>query len=151
MAPAMIRHALALSAVTLLACNGCNDKNAPPANAGIPAGSGVVAAAAGETVVHAEDGGKSFDVARGGIVTFKLTSNSGTGYLWTPTQVDGNLLAQQGERASETSSDAPGSSKLDVYRFVALSPGSTLVEMSLKRPFGSAPPARALRVTVNVR
>src|SRR5258708_39465274 len=108
MAPAMIRHALALSAVTLLACNGCNDKNAPPANAGIPAGSGVAAAAAGETVVHAEDDGKSFAVARGGIVTLKPTSNSGTGSPWTPPQADGNPPAHPDERAAEAAPAAPG-------------------------------------------
>jgi predicted secreted protein len=77
-------------------------------------------------------------------------SNSGTGYVWVPTQVDTNVLAQQGDRTSEVSSDAPGSAKLDVYRFAAHNAGSSAVEMSLKRPFGSAPPARTLHVTVNV-
>jgi hypothetical protein len=39
---------------------------------------------------------------------------------------------------------------MDVYRFTAAGLGSTTVAMSLQRPFGSAPPARALRVTVHV-
>jgi predicted secreted protein len=101
--------------------------------------------------VRAEDDGKAVEVARGGTVTFKLVSNSGTGYVWVPTQVDTNVLAQQGDRTSEVSSDAPGSAKLDVYRFAAHNAGSSAVEMSLKRPFGSAPPARIFHVTVNVR
>jgi hypothetical protein len=68
-----------------------------------------------------------------------------------PTQIDSSVLAQQGDRTSETSSDVPGASKMDVYRFAGASPGSTSVEMSLKRSFGTAPPARVLHVTINVR
>ena len=153
----MIRHALALCVVTLLADGGCNDKNAPPVSPTDPAGMASAPAAAGqaneasETVVRTEDDGKVVEVARGGTVTFKLVSNSGTGYVWVPTQVDTNVLAQQGDRTSEVSSGAPGSPKLDVYRFAAHNAGSSAVEMSLKRPFGSAPPARTLHVTVNVR
>jgi predicted secreted protein len=156
----MIRHALALRVVTLLAVGGCNDKNAPPVSPTDPAGMASAPAAAAqaneaneakETVLRAEDDGKAVEVARGGTVTFKLVSNSGTGYVWVPTQVDTNVLAQQGDRTSEVSSDTPGSAKLDVYRFAAHGAGSSAVEMSLKRPFGSAPPARTLHVTVNVR
>jgi len=159
----MIRHALALCVVTPLAVGGCNDKNAPPVSPTAPAGMASAPAAAAqanaaseaneasETILRAEDDGKAVEVARGGTVTFKLVSNSGTGYVWVPTQVDTNMLAQQGDRTSEVSSDTPGSAKLDVYRFAAHGAGSSAVEMSLKRPFGSAPPARTLHVTVNVR
>lgn len=160
----MIRYAVALAAFSLLACNGCNDGRtravAPAASAAAaspspsgpsPSSSPPSATAAGDTVVRAEDDGKSFDVARGAGVIFRLTSNSGTGYLWTPTQVDSAVLAQQGDRTSEVASDMPGSPKADVYHFTAGVAGSTVVEMSLKRPFGSSPPARVIHVTINVR
>jgi predicted secreted protein len=158
----MIRHAVALAALSLLACNGCNDGRSPavaPAGTATPtaaaspppAGSAPSAGAAGDTIVRADDDGKSFDVARGAGVTFRLASNSGTGYLWIPTQVDAIVLAQQSDRASEAASDMPGGPKADVYRFTAGAAGSTVVEMSLKRPFGSAPPARVIHVTINVR
>jgi predicted secreted protein len=141
--------------MALLACNGCHDGSAPPASAAVApsaSGSGNSATPSGpETVVHVDDDGKSFDVARGTTVTFSLPSNAGTGYVWTPTQVDANVLAQQGDRTSETSSDVPGAPKVDVYHFAATSAGTTTVEMSLKRPFGSAPPGRVIHVTVNVR
>ncbi len=39
---------------------------------------------------------------------------------------------------------------MDVYRFVAKSAGSTVVEMDLKRPWGNQPPGRVVRVTINV-
>jgi predicted secreted protein len=101
-------------------------------------------------VVHAEDDGKTIDVARAATVTFALPSNAGTGYIWVPTQVDASILAQQGDRTSDVSSDVPGAPKVDVYHFTAVGPGTTTVEMSLKRPFGSGAPARTVHVTVAV-
>jgi predicted secreted protein len=149
----MIRHGMTLAALTLFACNGCNDGRPPPAPAAAAStasGGTAPTPAAAETIIHAEDDGKPFDVARGAAVTFKLASNAGTGYVWVPTQVDATVLSQQGDRTNELGSDTPGAPKMDVYRFVGAAPGSTTVEMSLKRPFGSAPPARVIHVTVNV-
>jgi predicted secreted protein len=145
----MTHHGIAL-AVLFLACGDCHDGSpaqtsasaTPPASAG---------PATGPTVVRAEDDGKSFDIARGDTLTFELATGAGTGYAWAPTQVDALALAQQGDRASEVSSDLPGAPKMDVYRFKANRSGSTTVEMSLRRPFGSAPPVRTIRVTIHVR
>jgi predicted secreted protein len=154
----MIRLALAASAMSLLACNGCNhDGGAPPASSGgvaslgAPVTASAAAPASGETVVHVEDDGKSFEVARGSAVTFQLASNAGTGFVWMPAQVDPNVLAQQGDRTNELSSDVPGAPKMDVYHFVASNPGTVVVEMDLRRPWehGGAP-GRAIHVTVNV-
>jgi predicted secreted protein len=148
----MIRPAGVLASLWLLACNGCNDHNAPPPN---PAASAAPGAAQGqpasETVVRVEDDGKTLDVAAGGTVTFKLASNAGTGYIWLPTGADPAVLAQIGERASEVESSVPGGPKMDVYRFAAQHAGSTTVEMDLQRPWTkSAPPAKAIHVIVNV-
>jgi predicted secreted protein len=152
----MIRHALALTAMSLFACNGCNgDGNTPPATGPTPgvapngSASGGVPAA-GETLIHAEDDGKTFDVQRGSAVTFKLASNAGTGFQWVPVGVDPNILAQQGDRTQELSSDTPGAPKMEVYHFLANAPGTAMVEMDLKRAFGSQPPGRVIHVTVNV-
>src|SRR5271170_5987154 len=119
----MIRwSALALLPTLLLACNGCHDGSAPPASAAVapssaPSSNSATPVATNETVIHAEDDGKSFDVALGSTVTFSLPSNAGTGYIWVPTQVDAGVLAQQGDRTSDTSSDVPGAPKADVYHF----------------------------------
>jgi predicted secreted protein len=148
----MIRQVLVLTAMSLFACNGCNgDGNTPPATGPgvVPSGSGGVPAG-GETVIHVEDDGKSFDVQRGSAVTFKLASNAGTGFQWVPVGVDPNILAQQGDRTQELASDAPGAPKMEVYHFLANAPGTAMVEMDLKRPFGSQPPGRVIHVTVNV-
>jgi predicted secreted protein len=142
----MVRYTLALLALTLLACNGCKKDDGTSPN-----GASTGAPSTGETVVQLQDEGKTFDVARGATVTFKLESNAGTGYAWMPSQVDAKILAQQGDRTSEVASDTPGAPKRDVFRFTAQSPGSTAVEMGLKRPFDpSGPAARTLHVTVNV-
>ncbi len=148
----MIRPAAVFASFWLLACNGCNDHNAPPPNPAASAASGAGSAQAGsEAVVHVEDDGKTFDVAAGGTVTFKLASNAGTGYVWMPTGADPAILAQVGERASEVESSVPGSPKMDVYRFAAQHAGSTAVEMDLQRPWTkNAPPARAIHVIINV-
>jgi predicted secreted protein len=151
----MIRLAIlgaALSSLALLACNGCNGGgNAPPPpTPGASASTGAPVSAPGETVVHVEDDGHTFDVTRGNPVTFKLARDAATGFVWTPIGIDPSVLAQQGDRASETSSDVPGAPKMDVFHFMANAPGTAAVEMDLKRPFGSAPPGRVIHVTINV-
>lgn len=155
----MVR-AVALATLSLFACHGCNDARPPAASApsagasSAPDPSSTNAtpslSSSGETVIHVEDDGKSFDTTKGSTVTFKLASNAGTGYVWVPMNVDSTILAQQGDRTSEIASDTPGAPKFDVYHFTAGSAGTTPVDMSLKRSFGSTPPARAIHVTVNV-
>jgi predicted secreted protein len=144
----MIRVALAMSALTLLACNGCNSGGSGPP----PGPSGGMPPPGAEVVVHAEDDGRAFDVTRGSMVTFKLAGNAGTGYQWAPGPqgIDPNVLAQQGGPTSEMASPDPGAAKLDVFRFVANNPGTALVEMDLRRAFGNAPPGRVVHFTINV-
>jgi predicted secreted protein len=152
----MIRwSALAVLSFSLLACNGCHDGTPPPASAAVApsasaSGNSATPGASNETVVHAEDDGKTIHVARAATLTFALPSNAGTGYIWVPTQVDPSILAQQGDRTTDVSSDVPGAPKVDVYHFTAAGPGTTTVEMSLKRPFGAGTPARTVHVTVTV-
>jgi predicted secreted protein len=137
--------------------SGCHGGAAPATSAsamananGAPSAGNPATPPGANTVIHAEDDGKSFDLARGATVTFSLPSNAGTGYIWVPTQVDPVVLAQQGDRTSDVASDVPGAPKVDVYHFAATGPGTTTVEMSLKRPFGSGAPARTIHVTVAV-
>jgi predicted secreted protein len=108
------------------------------------------AGTATRVVVHADDDGKTFDLAVGSRIVFALANHSGTGFLWMPTRVDESILAPDGMRRSEVESDVPGAPKRDVLRFLAKNPGTTVVEMTLKRPFGNAPPGPAIHVTVRV-
>jgi inhibitor of cysteine peptidase len=150
----MIRYVLALSALTLFACNGCNG-NSPGPNPPPPNGTGTGAGGSGgvataETVVHVEDDGKTFDVAVGSAVTFKLAGNAGTGFVWKPAGVNPGVLAQQGDVSHETAGPTPGAPNADVYHFTAAAPGSTPVEMDYVRPWEHGPAGRAIHVTVNV-
>jgi predicted secreted protein len=156
----MLRLALAVAAVPLvaLACNGCHHDTAPPNPPGVASGTppaastdpGDAGTAPGETVVHVDDDGKTFDLARGATMTFKLATHAGTGFAWMPAPIDGGALLQQGERTTELTSDTPGAPRMDVYRFLGQAVGITTIEMDLRRPWGEAPPAKTIRVTVNV-
>jgi predicted secreted protein len=140
-----------------LAGAGCRHDRVPPNPAGAPdttaqadASETAEAADAGETVVRAEDDGRTFDLPAGGILTFRLASHSGTGFVWKPAPLDGGALSQVGERTTEVSSVLPGAPKVDVYRFVARSAGTLGIEMDYQRPWGNQPPVKTVRVTVNV-
>jgi|SRR5579883_2958788 len=155
----MTRFLVTLSALTLFACNGCNgnspDPNTPSggsSSGGTSSGgaSSGASPAAGETVVHVEDDGKSFDVPVGSAVTFKLAGNAGTGFMWKPNGVNPAVLAQQGDVSHETSGATPGAPNADVYHFQAVAPGSTPVEMDYARPWEHGTPGKAIHVTVNV-
>lgn len=152
----MVPARVALAAVAVLACAACHrDAVGPPGPTPPPTGSSPPASPdAGEAVVRLEDDGKTLDVARGTTVTVELQLSSGTGFSWTPAPADGGVLVQQGERASEQTDAAarPGAPRLDVFRFAALSPGTAVVTMELRRPWETdSPPAKTFRVTVRVR
>jgi predicted secreted protein len=144
----MIKVGLAVLTLVMFGCHGCTNGNAPPTPPPVVGGTTPVPAA--ELVLHVDDDGKAFDVARGSPVTMRLASNSGTGYLWTLTPVDPGVLAPQGDRTSEVATEIPGGPKADVYRFVAVGAGTAVVEVALKRSFGDAPPARVVHFTVRV-
>lgn len=143
---AMVRACLALAALPLLIASGGCQHDAPPAATGSSAGPSSNA----DTIVRLDDDGKTVEVAQGTRLVFKLAASSGTGYAWVAMPVDASVLAAQGEREVERSSDVPGAPKLDVLRFAAQGPGTVVVQLDLKRPWGDEPAARTIKVTVNV-
>ena len=84
-------------------------------------------------------------------LVLELASNSGTGYAWTAAPVDSTVLASEGQPEVERQSDLPGGPKLDVLHFVARGAGTVALQVDLKRPWGDAPAAKTIKVTVNVR
>jgi predicted secreted protein len=157
------RSLVALVLLSGLACTGCRHEPAPdhPSAGGSatastnpppapPSAVGPTDAAPGATVVHVEDDGRTFDVTQGTIVTFELTRHAGTGYEWLPSPSDGGVLVQHGDRRSVRTSEVAGAPKLDVYEFSAQSSGAATVEMQLRRPWQDRPPAKSVRVTIQV-
>jgi predicted secreted protein len=109
-----------------------------------------IASGAGETTVRVEDDGKTFDVAAGSTLVFKLAGNAGTGFMWRPSGVNAAVLAQQGSVTHVTAGSTPGAANEDVYRFRAVAPGSSPVEMGYARPWEHGPAGKTIHVTVNV-
>jgi predicted secreted protein len=143
---------LALGAALLLAA-ACRDAAPPPSPMPAASASSGSLADAGDTVVRIEDDGKTFDLARGATVTLELELSSGTGFSWVPTPADSGVLVQRGERTSEqtAASPKPGAPRLDVYRFVAQTPGAATIAMELRRPWETdTPPAKTFRVMIRV-
>jgi predicted secreted protein len=159
-----MRRAVPLLATRVLAAAsvasaGCHHDGAPPNPAGPPdtttpedaPAAGMEGVDAADTVVYAEDDGRTFDLVAGGTLTFRLASHSGTGFVWRPASLEGGVLTPVGERTSDASSVAPGAPRMDVYRFVARSSGTMGVEMDYERPWANQLPVKTVRVMVNVR
>ncbi len=141
----MVRAFLALAALPLLMSSGGCQHDAPP-----PAPESGSPASSTDTIVRLDDDGRTIEVAQGTRVVFKLGASSGTGYAWVAAPVDASVLAPQGEREVERSSDVPGAPKLDVLRFSAKGPGTVVVQVDLRRPWGDEPAVKTVKVTINV-
>jgi predicted secreted protein len=141
---------LAATCSAIFALGACNEGHAPPTGPRSSASTATPSDGGGDLVITGQDDGRTFDAAPGATLTFRLETHAGTGFAWTLTGLDAGILTQQGDRTTELSSGAPGARKVEVYRFIASAPGSTEVEISLKRPFGDAQPARTLHVTIHI-
>ncbi|MBV9949228.1 MAG: protease inhibitor I42 family protein [Myxococcales bacterium] len=164
MSPKLFAMALAASGEAA-----CNSGNAPPAAASAGEGTGSAASptpaasppaedaqgAAHELQLTDDDDGRSFDVAVGDAIAFRLPRHAGTGYRWNASIPKAGILVEVASAASEELGDAsprpPGSSRIEVVRFVAAAPGTAEVTLSLARAFGAPAPARSLHVTIRVR
>jgi inhibitor of cysteine peptidase len=161
----MIRTLLVLSSSTLLlafACAAC-DGSSPPPTGPNNAPTGATATPpppptnptgpiGGERVLTVDDDGKAVTIARGAPLTLKLAAQAGTGFSWDVVKVDTAVLAAQGDRTSEVPSNAPGGGRMDVFHFTGAAPGTTSLELALRRGFDKdRPPARAFHVQVTVQ
>ena len=141
-----------------MAALGCN-ASAPPPSAVDPSPSASSAAsgsaapppASSESSATLDDDGKSFTVARGATFAIKLAAQSGTGYTWAVTKVDGAALTPTGHKETEGTPQTPGAPTREVFRFTAAASGTARVELALRRPWETdTAPARTFHVTVTV-
>ena len=155
-APLLIAFiALAPMVMSALGCNA----SAPPPSAVDPSPSASSAAsgsaapppASSESSATLDDDGKSFTVARGATFAIKLAAQSGTGYTWAVTKVDGAALTPTGHKETEGTPQTPGAPTREVFRFTAAASGTARVELALRRPWETdTAPARTFHVTVTV-
>jgi predicted secreted protein len=148
--------AATMTAVTMAmagpACNG----SAPPPNAVDPSASAAPSSSAdapsnAEKSVTLEDDGKSITLARGATFAVKLAAQSGTGYSWAVTKVDGAAVTAVGHKETEGTPQMPGAPMREVFRFTAAAAGTATVELALRRPWEKdVAPARTFHVSVTV-
>ena len=120
-------------------------------SAGSAASSSAPPSASGETGATLDDDGKSFTVARGATFAIKLTAQSGTGYTWEVTKVDGAALTQTGKKVTEGTPQTPGAAQREVFHFTAAAQGTARIELALRRPWETdMPPAKTFHVSVTV-
>ncbi len=86
-------------------------------------------------------------------IEISLPGNPTTGYEWMLTNVDYTILEKMGEPEYKTTGDAVGSSGYYIYKFKAIAPGETLVEMVYRRSFESedTPPEDEYNILIKVK
>lgn len=134
----LIAFAGLAAATAALALGGCGGK-------------GAEAPAALE--LTAADAGTPVRVAAGQPIEITLESNASTGYRW-------NLVAEpdpavlklsSSEYVQPTTADTVGSAGTEVWRFEAVSPGTTSLRLAYFRPFEPENVGREFQLDVTVR
>jgi inhibitor of cysteine peptidase len=78
------------------------------------------------------DNGRVIQIKTGEVVTLGLSENPTTGYRWSMTQLDANLLDLYGD-SYQSESPYAGGAGTHTYEFRALASGTTEVALSLQR------------------
>lgn len=105
-----------------------------------------------EKIVTDKDNGNQVIAGKGSILTVRLKVNLSTGYSW---QVVNNTSQLQliGEPLLEQSEEGvPGKVEHQVFRFEAVTSGSSKLELNYVRPWEKdVPPVKTYRINVHVR
>ena len=90
-------------------------------------------------------------VARDGELVIDLEAVPGTGYSWALVEHDASQLELLGDEMVEGDDDEPGARERHMFRFRALSAGTSAIELHYRRPFEKdKPPEQTYRVTIEV-
>jgi inhibitor of cysteine peptidase len=86
------------------------------------------------------DSGKTITIPKGGKVIVRLASNPTTGYQWQISSLDQEYLRLVGEPAYDPSkTDRIGSGGTQVFTFITLKPGKTMLVLDYKRSWEKRP------------
>ena len=100
-----------------------------------------------------KDNGTQVQVTHGNIVTVRLEAIPGTGYSWQITENNPVLLKPLGKSEYEESkSELIGGIEHQIFRFKAVSPGTSLLKLLYYRAWekGKAP-EKSFQITVEIR
>ena len=80
---------------------------------------------------------REVQVSAGEVLVVDLCSNTTTGFSWEPARIeDGSVLQQLSEEFKAPDSKAVGAAGRNVWRFKALSKGTSTVSLAYSRPWG---------------
>jgi len=96
------------------------------------------------------DSGKTIAVPKGGKLIVRLASNPTTGYQWQISSLDQEYLKPVGEPAYELSkTDRIGSGGIQVFTFITLKPGKTMLILDYERSWEKKP-VKSFTVAVQI-
>lgn len=142
--------------VLLAGCAGGEDASpAPDVNRSEEATIESGDAALDAVALGAEDDGSQVELAAGQVLEVTLESNPTTGYGWEVSEVDGAVLAQEGEaqfqEAPTEGEQVVGAGGVQTFRFTA-SPGETTLTLVYRRSWEKdVDPLETFTVQVTVR
>ena len=101
-------------------------------------------------IVAERQNGTTVELSRGQRLVVRLATRAGTGFSWTPAApTDGVLRLAKSETRRGPS--MPGAAAAQIFTFVPVSPGTSDIEFSYRRPWlKDQPPARTYKLRVVV-
>ncbi|RIE05962.1 protease inhibitor I42 family protein [Candidatus Cryosericum terrychapinii] len=97
--------------------------------------------------------GDTFETTTGKTFTIALDANASTGYNWSQTTKDTNVVAyvDNAYMATATDPQVVGGGGTDTFTFKAVGKGTTTITLAYARPWESVPPAQTRTITVTVK
>ena len=97
--------------------------------------------------------GDTFETTVGKTFTIALDANATTGYSWSQTVGDTNVVAFVGNEyvAEVRDPQVVGGGGIDTFTFNAIGKGTTTITLTYARSWESVPPAKTRTITVTVK
>jgi inhibitor of cysteine peptidase len=97
--------------------------------------------------------GDTFETTIGRTFTIALDANATTGYNWSQTTKDTNVVAYVDNEyvAEARDPQVVGGGGTDTFTFKAVGKGTTTITLAYARPWESVPPAQTRTITVTVK
>ena len=103
-------------------------------------------------VLHEGDAGSTVELGVGDTMDVVLEGNPTTGFSWETAALDASVLKQLGEPEFKPDTSLIGAGGKFTFRFEAVAPGQTLLQLVYHRPWETdVPPANTFEVTVVVQ
>ncbi len=97
------------------------------------------------------DTGQKIALALGEVLEIAFETSTSEGYEWQMMTVDSAVLEQMGDPVFTRQSNAMGNPGVQVWKFQAVSAGSTLLKLGYAQWFNKTVPNPTFEVTVNVK